>query len=166
MSSMKNIKLAILKNETFDAHKMWVKACQKASINYDIIDLTSANWLSLLGDGKYDYYLACPPGTVSFVKQMYDERIYIIEKILQHSVFPSFLEISLHENKRYLSYWLQANSIAHPRTFIFYNKQEALEFIQTSEFPLVGKINIGASGHGVRIQIGRASCRERVCYVV
>ena len=57
----------------------------------------------------------------------------------------------IYENKRFLSFWLKANKIPHPETNVFYNESEAFEFLKTSAFPIVGKINIGASGSGVLI---------------
>ena len=93
---------------------------------------------------------------------MYDERVYIIEKVLKKKVYPSYDEIVLHENKRYLSYWLKAEKLPHPETHVFYKKKEALEFIENSCFPIVGKINIGASGKGVTIFKTKSSALKYV----
>lgn len=148
---MKSYKLALLKNETDEAHLMWVKACKKVQVDFDIIDLSLSSWMEELQKMKYSYYLACPSGTVSYFKQMYDERIYIINKVLKLPVYPSFDEIVLHENKRMLSYWLISQNISHPKTKVFYNKNDAFNYINETSFPIVTKINIGASGRGVEI---------------
>ena len=50
-----------------------------------------------------------------------------------------------------LAYWLQANQIPHPKTWIFYDKSEALDFCDHCEFPVVAKTAIGASASGVKI---------------
>ena len=148
---MRSHKLAILKNETDDAHLMWVKACEKMHVKFDMIDLPLNNWMEELQKTSYDYYLACPSGTVSYFKTMYDERIYIIDKVLGFSVYPSFDEIALHENKRMLSYWLTSQNISHPKTKVFYKKNDAFDFINKTPFPVTAKTNIGASGKGVEI---------------
>lgn len=148
---MRSYKLAILKNETDDAHLMWVKACKKMHVKFDMIDLSLNNWMEELQKTNYDYYLACPSGTVSYFKTMYDERIYIIDKVLGFSVYPSFDEIALHENKRMLSYWLTSQNISHPKTKVFYKKNDAFDFINKTSFPVLAKTNIGASGRGVEI---------------
>ncbi|MDO9256309.1 MAG: hypothetical protein Q7U54_12410 [Bacteroidales bacterium] len=145
------MKLAILKNELDDSHLNWEQACIQFSIDYSIIDLTKSDWLDKLMLNNFDALLACPSGRESLYKQLYDERIYILESCLKHLVYPSFKEISIHENKRFLSYWLKANKINHPLTKIFYNRSEAKSFAEITTFPIVGKFNIGASGKGVQI---------------
>ncbi|MBA3898618.1 MAG: hypothetical protein H0X62_00160 [Bacteroidetes bacterium] len=82
---------------------------------------------------------------------MYDERIYVLEKVLGYNIFPTADEIFIYENKRFFSFWLNATKIPHPETNVFYYHKEALDYIETLKFPLVGKSNIGASGRGVKI---------------
>lgn len=142
---------AILKNETVFSHEMWEKACIDRNIDYDIIDLTLNNWLEKIQEKKYKCYLACPSGTVSYFKSMYDEKIKILHDEMKCFIYPSLKEISIHENKRYLSYFLKANKLPHPATHVFYHKSEAIDFINRIRFPVIGKINIGASGKGVKV---------------
>ncbi|HOZ14480.1 MAG TPA: hypothetical protein PK784_06800 [Tenuifilaceae bacterium] len=141
--------VAILKNNYGDTHLNWAKACDKYGIKYNIIDLVSNSWLAETNASNYDLFLACPPGREDLFKKMYDERIFIIERVKKKFVYPSHSEIILHENKKFLSYWLESNAIPHPRTSVFYNKSEALEFVRFATLPIVGKMNIGASGKGV-----------------
>jgi len=107
-------------------------------------------------------FLACPPGIDYLYKDLYDERIYIINKVLDKLVYPHFGEISIHENKKYLSSWLKANHLPLPKTYVFYNKGEALEYIRSVEMPIVAKMNIGASGKGVRILQESANAEKYV----
>ncbi|MBI9066033.1 MAG: hypothetical protein JEZ09_01995 [Salinivirgaceae bacterium] len=145
------MKVAILKNEFDDGHENWMKACVKQNIEADIIDLTKNNWLIKIKKEVYDCFLACPSGRESIFKNLYDERIYILNRVLNYNVYPNYDEISLHENKKYLSYWLASNEINHPKTNVFYYEKEAMEFVRNSNLPIVAKFNIGASGKGVRI---------------
>lgn len=145
------MKVALLKNEQDGSVDKWQIACDKRSVNYDIIDLTKSDWLDKIKRKKYDLCLLRPSGTVSHYKQMYDERVYSIVYYLGLSVFPSLKEIMIYENKRMLSYFLESQDIPHPKTYVFYNKQEAEEFIEKVEYPIVGKTAIGASGSGVKI---------------
>lgn len=149
----KKIKIIILKNESPDDHLLWVKACDSFSeqLEYRIVDLTRDDWLEVIQSQPFDILLAKPYGLTAFFKQLYDERIYILAKVLKYPVFPKAEEIFIYENKRFLSYWLKANSIPHPRTDVFYYQQEALDFLISRTFPIAGKTNIGASGSGVRI---------------
>jgi len=143
----------ILKNEVKDDHIGWIKACEnsKHKLNYDIIDITRDNWLEEILSKDFDCFLTRPPGKIAFFKQLYDERIYIINQVLGKRIYPSYEEILIYENKRMLAYWLKANNIPHPTTWIFYHKDDALQFGETCKMPIVAKTSIGASGSGVKI---------------
>ncbi len=145
--------LAILKNETKCDHLSWVEACKKYSdiIDFDVIDLVEVNWLEMVTRKKYDFFLSRPPGLVAYYKQLYDERIFIINKVLGFNVYPSIEELYIYENKRMLSYFLEANNIPHPATKVFYSKLNAFEYIRKCTFPIVAKTSIGAGGSGVKI---------------
>ena len=82
---------------------------------------------------------------------MFDDRLRIIHDELGEVLFPSIKELWLYENKRRCRDWLVANKIPHPKTWIFYEKNEAIEFLKSSSYPLVYKSNVGASAKGIRI---------------
>ncbi len=143
--------VAILKNETDSGHLMWVEACKTKGLNYSIINLIKDSWIEQITNNNFDLFLATPSSIQSKFKKLYDERLYILDKIMKLYVYPNFDEVSIHENKRYLSFWLMANKLPHPKTHIFYDKKESYGFINNHIFPIVGKFNIGASGKGVKI---------------
>lgn len=145
------MKFGILKNEFDDGYQNWIKACEKLDLSFEVIDLVSTNWLETILTNNFDGFLACPPGREELYKKLYDERIYILDKVLNLFVYPNFDEISIHENKKYLAYWLEANNLPHPITSVFYHKNEAYKFAENTKLPIVGKMNIGASGKGVKI---------------
>jgi len=144
----------ILANEDPDDHGFWLKACEEKSdyIDFKVIDLSRHDWFEKIVTSPRPYfYLTKPPGISSVFKQQYDERLTIIANSLNLPIFPSLMECLIYENKRFLSYWLKANNIPHPETSVFYNQLEALQFVDNCNFPMVGKVNIGASGSGVNI---------------
>jgi glutathione synthase/RimK-type ligase-like ATP-grasp enzyme len=147
------VHLAILRNESEIDHRPWIISCDKFKeyLTYDIIDITKSNWLELILRKDYDYFLLKPAGRTTLFKQLYDERIAIISEHLKLTVFPSYNEVIVYENKRFLSYWLKSLGIPHPSTYIFYYKDEAMSFIKKTDGTLVAKINIGASGKGIKI---------------
>ena len=154
MNNMKfKIRAVILANERQEDHELWVRACEhhRENIDYRVIDLTRNDWFESLHSEEFDILLAKPGGLTSIFKNLYDERIYILGNVLKYRIYPSAEEIFLYENKRLLSYWLKANNIPHPKTYIFYNKNEAVQYLQNIEYPIVAKVNIGASGSGVKI---------------
>ena len=81
---MTKIKAIILRNEKDDDHLLWVKACGEYSdkINFRVVDLTKNDWFEKINSEKFDILLAKPGGLTSRFKQLYDERIYILNKIL------------------------------------------------------------------------------------
>lgn len=139
----------ILKNEDEDSHIEWEKACIKFKVSYDIVELTSDNWFEQITGKDYDCFLLRPPGRLSVYKQMYDERIYIIGKVLGKRLYPSYEEVILHENKKMMAYWLKAIDLPHIETHIFYKRFEAYKYLNNLSFPIVAKTSIGSSGEGV-----------------
>lgn len=154
---MKKLKFAIIKNELEDSHLVWEKACKKHSVDCEIIEFTRETWLKEINKEKYDCFLACPSYLTSQYKTLYDERLYILHRVLGYNIFPGYEEILLHENKRLLAYWLQANQLPHPKTYVFYSEDEARDFINHTTYPVVVKSNIGASGKGVKILRNKSS---------
>lgn len=147
------LKAVILRNELEEDHNLWIKACEDYhdQVEYRVVNLTSNNWLEETRKEPFDILLAKPGGLTSHFKQLYDERIYILGIVLEYKIFPSPLEIFIYENKRFLSSWLKANKIPIPLTDVFYNKNEALDYIEKCRYPFVAKTNIGASGSGIQI---------------
>lgn len=141
----------ILKNELGESHVKWEKACLSQNIDYSIIDLTKADWFNMVNNEEISFFLLRPPGEIQKFKDLYDERVYIISEILHKTVFPSYREILLHENKKLLSYFLKSKQLPCPATDIYYFKQEALDNLGKYDFPVVVKTTIGASGSGVTI---------------
>ena len=151
---MKKLHFAILKSEFDDDHlQQWENACRARQdlLTWETIDLTRSDWLQQVQGKTIDGLLALPPNLTNVFKNLYDERVTILHEVCGIPVFPYLEEIKVYENKKYLSYWLAAQGIPHPKTMVFYHRQEALDFVQQAPLPLVGKTNIGASGRGVTI---------------
>jgi hypothetical protein len=150
---MRKLRLAILKIEIDKDYQLWESVCHEMRdcVEWESVDISRADWLARVKNGRFDGLLAMPPGITNTLKNMYDERVRILHTLLGLPVYPFLEEIEVYENKKYLSYWLAANDIPHPRTWVFYHEQEALEFVAASKIPIVGKTNVGASGRGVSI---------------
>jgi glutathione synthase/RimK-type ligase-like ATP-grasp enzyme len=78
-----------------------------------------------------------------------------MEEELALVVMPREKEIWLYESKWRTADWLEAHHLPHPRTWVFFEKSEALQFVADAQFPLVFKADRGATSHGVVI------CRDR-----
>jgi len=131
---------------------MLVRACEDLQIEYDVIDLISTNWVENIQNSGCDGFLVKPPGRRDAWKRMYDEKLYFVENIMKRIIYPSYDEIFLYENKRVMSYWLEVNNISKPQTWVFYDKHEALQFIENYlEYPLLFKANIASGSIGIEI---------------
>lgn len=140
----------------------WTETLSKAGIPYDVIDISLHDWMERCLSKAYDIFILRAPGMTDIEKQMFDERAAILAHELGLRIYPSLTEILIYENKKYLSYWLKAHGVSSPRTDVFYHKADALRFINKAAYPIVGKMNIGASGKGVKIIQNQA---EAVQYV-
>lgn len=158
---MNNIKIALLVSNEWDREN-WKDALEERSIKFDTVNILCDDWLTGCTKENYDIYIVKSPGETNSRKQIFDERIQILHEELGKNIFPSLLEIRLHENKKYLASWLKAKGIKCPQTNIALTLQEAYAILDRSDFPLVAKMNIGSSGKGVRILKSRA---EALSYV-
>lgn len=161
---MNKLRLVILKNERDRDILSWLLACEKFEnqIHCSTVDLTGVDWLERILHEKPDLLLTKPSGLTASMKQLYDERLTILVRELGIPCFPSLQETLIYENKRYLSYWLKAHHIPHPKTDIFYRKDKAEEYIKNAKFPIVAKLNIGAAGNGVEFLDNYAQADEYI----
>jgi glutathione synthase/RimK-type ligase-like ATP-grasp enzyme len=147
-----NYKFAILMEESnLDInYTYWIKAIEDSDehISYKVINFTESDWIEQLNQ-NYDMFLITAPFPSMRLKNLFDERLYILNFIMKKKIYPSFDAFYMYENKKLLSYYLKSLNIPHPQTFVFYNKQEALESLKKIDHPIVAKTFIGAAGLGV-----------------
>lgn len=143
-------------------HQHYIKACREMGISYQLIDISRNDWVSTLENSQCDAYLVWPSSTLSIWKEMFDDRLAFMARHMGKLIYPSWQEIWLFENKRRVNYWLEVNKIPHPNTHIFYDQQEAEDFVSQADIPLVLKTNIGASASGVYILRKRSEAVKMV----
>lgn len=149
---MKIYNLALVGVGEADDLVNWCTALNKQQeVKYQIIDLTKNDWLNRVKEKKIDYIITRPPWLSSKIKKLFDERIFLIDTILKIPIYPTPSEIYIYEDKQFLYSWLEANNLPHPKTDIFYSEKEAIDFINRTDFPIVTKTSIGASGRGIKL---------------
>lgn len=148
------IKVGIVKNGTyFDNYvsptASWLyyrRFCETNSIPYEIYDIKSDSWyenaLSL------DVIFWHPNSTPA---DMYiaENRIYVLEKHLGKTCFPSYHEIWQYEDKNRSQLLYKALSLNYVKTFSSHNHKESLEYINGAKYPFISKTHIGAGSSGV-----------------
>lgn len=142
------MKLGIICSDGFELTEI-KSACTINNVEYKVIDFKKPDWLN--NCENIDGYLVRPPCQYQEHKTIFDERIYLLNKILKKDVYPSFEELYVYESKRNMALFMQAYQLPHVKTKVYmdYKTLEA-EFSQFN-YPLVVKSNIGAGSSGVRI---------------
>ncbi|WP_028768724.1 ATP-grasp domain-containing protein [Shewanella fidelis] len=149
------MKLGVLTSFDKD-HVNFVSACKELNIEFELVDFLAPDWLRKVKESKCDGFLARPSCDMQERKSCFDERLFILNKVMKKPIYPSFDELYIYENKRNMYYWLEANDYPHAKTLVFLRRDEALAYADSCQYPLIGKSNIGAGSSGV-IKINKAS---------
>lgn len=154
------MKLGILDGFNSDCTQNYINACKELDIDFLVIDLYSNDWIEKIKNSNCDGFLCRPPCAIQERKTIYDERLYFISHFMNKKIYPSYDENFIYENKRNMYSWLSLNNFPHVNTNIFTRKNNALDFIESSKFPLIIKSNIGASGSGVFILKNKRNAKK------
>lgn len=153
--------LGIIK-EFLHYHKSYIAACREMGISYKVLDISGCDWVRVIEQSQCDAFLVWPSVATRAWKDMFDSRMRIMVHVLGKTIYPTFPEIWIYENKNRAHDWLTANDIPHPRTWVFYNREEAEEFVAHAEIPLLFKTSQGATGSGIRILRSRSEAQRIV----
>jgi glutathione synthase/RimK-type ligase-like ATP-grasp enzyme len=126
-----------------------VAACIDLQVAFTVIDLTASDWVRRVTQSGCDAFLASPSTLHSQHRHIFDERLHVLSEDMKRWVFPSFEELWLWESKRRMREWLVAHEIPHPKTEIFVNADQALDYLRTVGYPAVIKTNNSASANGI-----------------
>lgn len=153
--------LGIIK-EFWHSHKYFIGACRELKISYKVLDISGPDWHQVIRDSGCDAFLVYPSVHLGYWKQMYDEKLKIIVEYDNKTIFPSLNALWIWESKRRMHYWLDANNIPHPKTWVFYNRKEALSFVDKAILPIVYKSDLGSGASGVKIFRDRDKLKKHV----
>ncbi len=160
MKNKPKLKLGILKSYCRE-YRQYVKSCKDLGIHYEVIDIISPDWIQLVEQSNCDGFLCRPPSKIQEQKTMFDERLLVLTEYMKKTIYPTYNELFIYENKRMMSYWLKVNNFPHTDTHVFYRKRDLLEFLDGhDEYPMVYKSNIGAKSSGVKIVRNRKMARS------
>lgn len=143
-------RLGIVK-EFWHLHWPYIQACRDLRAAYTVIDISKPDWIDAVIQANCGALLVWPSVQCSIWKKMFDERLRIVSKVLNIPICPSFEEIWLYESKRRVDYWRHAHDIPAPATWIFYNKQNALDTLGQMTLPVIFKPDHGSGRSGILI---------------
>lgn len=128
-----------------------IDSCKELGIEYEVVDILSCNWIENIQQSNCDGYF-CPSTCISQEKKtIQDERYYFISQVMHKPIYPDFLGLFIHENKRNMATWLELYGYPHSKTRVFTNREEAIEYLSKCEYPIVTKSNVGAGASKVKI---------------
>lgn len=156
-----DLRLGIVKEFT-RIHSYYIGACRELGVPYRLVDISGPDWISRIERSGCNAFLVRPSGQITVWKQMYDERLRILVQDLGKVLFPTYDEVWFYESKRRMHYWLAANQVPHPHTWVFYDRRQALAFAQEVSLPIVFKADFGSGSMGVRIIRDRAALRRLI----
>ena len=147
------MKLGILKSypEVDSLVESYKESCRLCGVDYVVLDLLADDWIEQVKDSHVDGVLVREKANISEYKEMYNERLWVINKYLDIPIYPSWQELFLYENKRMYSYFFETHGIKTPETHVFYTKRSAMDYCRKTPLPFVFKTNGGAGGSGVTI---------------
>jgi len=130
-------------------------------VPYRLLDVTSFDWAEQFTADDSCIYFYRPFVLSAFIRSIYEERAFCLERVLNKTLFPRYDEIWPYESKRRCISLLELRAIPHPRTRVFFSREEAYGFLETASYPLVFKTDLGAEAFGVKIVDSRRQA-ERI----
>lgn len=151
----KKIKVGIVKDGLVNiegyAHRnsSWIfyeRFLKNNHIDYIFYDIYKHDWLEVVADLDIIMW-----HTNSSPSDMYiaESKIYVLEKILGKTCFPSFHEVWQYEDKNRATYLYKSLGLPLIPTLISNSKADAFSLTKKLSFPVIYKTYIGSSSKGV-----------------
>lgn len=155
------VRVGIIRNQA-SFHRAYVKACLELGIPFRVLDVARSDWLDVVRSSGCGLFMVWPDAMLTTWARLMKDRCDIIERQLGLPVVPRSAERWLYEDKCRTRDWLLASGVPHPRTWVFFHREEAEAFAATCTLPIVFKTFFGAAATGVRIVRSRRHLRALV----
>lgn len=152
------MKIAIhKKNDDFSSK--WIDYCQKNHIDYKTVDCYSNDIIAEMQDcdALMWHFNQSNPKDVLFAKQL----IYALQTAGK-KVFPDFNTAWHFDDKVGQKYLLEAVGAPLVPSYVFYDKNEAMKWIDRTDFPKVFKLRRGAGSAHVKLLKSKSEARRAV----
>lgn len=137
-------------------------ACRRLGMTGKVFDPSCDTFFDDVSSSQCTCFLVRPEYKSALMRRIFDEKIGAIRSRMPTRIFPSENELRIYESKRELAYFLKLNDIPHPKTWVFFREEEAIDFIVTADFPLVFKSSRGAASSGVEILKNRRQAAKLI----
>ncbi|MBP8959655.1 MAG: hypothetical protein KBG40_04435 [Bacteroidales bacterium] len=131
----------------------WIAFCESAGINYKIVDCYRNSIIEDIADCNALLWHVSQnnPKATLFAKQL----LYSVEKSGK-KVFPDFNTVWHFDDKIGQKYLLESIGAPMPDTWIFYDRETALQWAEETEYPKVFKLRSGAGSQNVWLARSRS----------
>jgi glutathione synthase/RimK-type ligase-like ATP-grasp enzyme len=126
----------------------WIEYCTINKVPFILVNCyetniieTLKNCSGLMWHWNYDNYR----------DSLFACQLLLTVKELGLEIFPDFWTTLLFDDKVGQKYLFEFLDIPAPKTHVFYDKKDALEWSRNTEYPVVFKLRSGASGQNVRL---------------
>ena len=137
----------------------WIKYCDEQGVTYKIVNCLDTNIIEQLQnvDGLLWHWEYFEPGCQLVARQI----ITSIEN-LGVKTFPNIATCWHYDDKVGQKYLLESIGAPLVKTYVFFNEQEAMNFINRTEFPKVFKLRSGGGSQNVKL-VKTKNEAEKLC---
>ncbi|MFH5833525.1 RimK family alpha-L-glutamate ligase [Halalkalibaculum sp. DA3122] len=152
------MKIAIHQKQD-DFSSKWIEYCEEHDINYKIVNCYSTDIIEQVEDcdALMWHFNQARAEDVLFAKQL----IFALQTAGK-KVFPDFYTGWHFDDKVGQKYLLEAIGAPAVPSYVFYNKQEALNWVENTTFPKVFKLRRGAGSAHVKLVNNRSEAARLV----
>lgn len=152
------MKIAIHHKEN-DFSSRWIEYCQNNQIDYKIVNCYNGDIIHQLEDcdALMWHFNQSDPRDVLFAKQL----LFALEAAGKR-VFPDFYTSWHFDDKVGQKYLLEAIGAPLVPSYVFYDKTNALRWVETTSFPKVFKLRKGAGSAHVKLVPNRSKAKKLV----
>ena len=151
-----NIQLAI-HNSLGSFSDRWIRYCNENGINYKVVCCYDSDILEQIKgvDGLLWHWSHKNPSD-----QLTARRIIASSEMMGIKVFPNMVTCWHFDDKIAQKYLLESIGAPLVKSYVFYDKKKAIEWIDRTEFPKVFKLSCGAGSQNVQLVNTRKAARK------
>jgi glutathione synthase/RimK-type ligase-like ATP-grasp enzyme len=137
----------------------WIEYCERNDINWKKVDCYRNDIISQISDCDIImwHFHQSNPKDILFAKQLLNAL-----QITGKKIFPDFRTSWHFDDKLSQKYLLEAIGAPMPKSWIFFDKQEALKWVENTDFPKVLKLRGGAGSQNVSLVETRNKCKRLI----
>jgi glutathione synthase/RimK-type ligase-like ATP-grasp enzyme len=144
----------------FEPYPRWTKYCrflENNGFDHSIYNIHAHDWIERAED--YDVIVGIC-SCEQFDLQEIREKYYFLERHLGKATFPSLDHAMLYEDKRLEYYIAATHGIPFAKTYVSYDREDALALVERLDYPVVSKIVPASGSVGVQLLRTPAQCRR------